>query len=176
MSPVEISSLTVVPYHGPSESARARKRRLTQGSGGSKSGTVSKIRNACNSCREKKTRYCQYMPTASTPQLQDTRPVASTETNISPSRTFSPTETYVSPPQPALDAPLNPSPNSDDIQGDTPTAPLQEDQYGHLHGGSSEFAFLHFARQKLSSLPSMSIDFLRLPPIWLWITSSRLTS
>ncbi|RSL64123.1 hypothetical protein CEP53_004216 [Fusarium sp. AF-6] len=85
------------------------------------------------------------------------------KTNISPSRKFSPTRTYVSPPQPALDAPLDPSPNSDEIQGDTPTAPLQEDQYGHLHGGSSEFAFLHFAIQKLSSLPSMSIDFCDYP-------------
>lgn len=107
------------------------------------------------------------MPTVSTPHLQDARPIAPTETNISPSRTFSPTGTYVSPPQPAidpaLDAPLDPSPNNDDIQGDTPTAPLQEDQYGHLHGGASEFAFLHFARQKLSSLPSMSIDFCDYP-------------
>ncbi|RSL50706.1 hypothetical protein CEP54_011773 [Fusarium duplospermum] len=106
---------------------------------------------------------CRYMPTVSTPQLQDARPIASTEPNISPSRAFSPTGTYVSPPQPAidpaLDAPLDSSPGGDDNQGDTPTAPLQEDQYGHLHGGSSEFAFLHFARQKLSSLPSMSIDF-----------------
>ncbi|RSL89026.1 hypothetical protein CEP51_001450 [Fusarium floridanum] len=183
MSPIEISSLTVVPYHGPGESARARKRRLTQGSSGNKSGTISKIRNACNSCREKKTRCsghrpcircqqngqdCQYMPTASTPHLQDTRPIAPTETNISPSGTFSPTGTYVSHPQPALDASLDPSPNRDDTQGDTPTAPLQEDQYGHLHGGSSEFAFLHFARQKLSSLPSMSINFCGYP-----LTSSR---
>lgn len=106
------------------------------------------------------------MPTVSTPRLQDTRPTAPTETSISPSRAFSPTGDLATPRpamDPVLDTAIDSSLSSDDIQGDTPTAPLQEDQYGHLHGGSSEFAFLHFARQKLSSLPSMSIDFCDYP-------------
>ena len=42
---------------------------------------------------------------------------------------------------------------------ETPQGILQEDQYGHMHGGSSEFAFLQFAKQKLSKLPSISIHF-----------------
>ncbi|KAF2175850.1 hypothetical protein K469DRAFT_763342 [Zopfia rhizophila CBS 207.26] len=36
---------------------------------------------------------------------------------------------------------------------------MQEGQYGNFHGGASEFAFLHFAKKKLASLPSMSIHF-----------------
>ncbi|KAI8184753.1 putative transcriptional regulatory protein [Colletotrichum sp. SAR 10_77] len=42
---------------------------------------------------------------------------------------------------------------------ETPDGPLQEDQYGHFHGGASDFAFLHMAKQKLARLPSMSIHF-----------------
>ena len=47
-----------------------------------------------------------------------------------------------------------------------PGAPLQEDQYGHLHGATSEFAFLHFAKQKLTSLPSMTLEFCDYPLGW----------
>lgn len=36
---------------------------------------------------------------------------------------------------------------------------LQKDGYGHFHGEASEFAFLHFAKDKFASLPSMSIHF-----------------
>ncbi|KAI8313844.1 hypothetical protein K4K61_006470 [Colletotrichum sp. SAR11_59] len=36
---------------------------------------------------------------------------------------------------------------------------VSEDQYGHFHGGASDFAFLHMAKQKLARLPSMSIHF-----------------
>lgn len=42
---------------------------------------------------------------------------------------------------------------------ETPQGILQQDQYGHMHGGSSEFAFLQFAKQKFSRLPSISIHF-----------------
>lgn len=48
---------------------------------------------------------------------------------------------------------------------DSPDESLQEDQYGHIHGGSSEFAFLHLAKQKLARLPSMSILFSDYPLI-----------
>ncbi|KAF4967221.1 hypothetical protein FSARC_5200 [Fusarium sarcochroum] len=83
---------------------------------------------------------------------------------------ISPQETYI-PPERGLsqitdggfDAPLGLDQDDESTQEDTPNAPLQEDQYGHLHGGASEFAFLHFAKQKLSSLPSMSIDFCDYP-------------
>lgn len=45
------------------------------------------------------------------------------------------------------------------LPAETPDGPLQEDQYGHFHGGASEFAFLHTAKQKLARLPSISIHF-----------------
>ncbi|KPM36781.1 hypothetical protein AK830_g9787 [Neonectria ditissima] len=41
----------------------------------------------------------------------------------------------------------------------TSTETLQEDQYGYVHGGASEFAYLQYAKQKLASLPSVSIHF-----------------
>ncbi|KAJ3569374.1 hypothetical protein NPX13_g6111 [Xylaria arbuscula] len=40
-----------------------------------------------------------------------------------------------------------------------PDDSLQEDQNGHIHGGASEFSFMHLARQRLASLPAVSIDF-----------------
>ena len=46
---------------------------------------------------------------------------------------------------------------------DTPDEPLQEDQYGHFHGGASGFAFLQFARQRLANLPTTSLQFLDYP-------------
>lgn len=44
-----------------------------------------------------------------------------------------------------------------------PKAPLDEDQYGHIHGGASVFTFLNITKQKLASLPAMSIDFCDYP-------------
>ncbi|KAJ4288899.1 hypothetical protein N0V90_011240 [Kalmusia sp. IMI 367209] len=41
----------------------------------------------------------------------------------------------------------------------TPEQQLQEDQYGHIHGGASEFAFLHYTKQKLASLSTVPILF-----------------
>ncbi|KAF9883561.1 hypothetical protein FE257_003200 [Aspergillus nanangensis] len=57
------------------------------------------------------------------------------------------------------------SDGGDHIVADTDThdAPLQQDLYGHVHGSSSVFAFLNIAKQKLTSLPSMSIDFCDYP-------------
>ncbi|BCS26908.1 fungal specific transcription factor domain-containing protein [Aspergillus puulaauensis] len=37
--------------------------------------------------------------------------------------------------------------------------PPQEDQYGHYHGSASGFAFLQSVKDRLASLPSMSLDF-----------------
>lgn len=37
--------------------------------------------------------------------------------------------------------------------------PPQEDQYGHYHGSASGFAFLLSVKDRLASLPSMSLDF-----------------
>lgn len=37
--------------------------------------------------------------------------------------------------------------------------PPQEDQYGHFYGSASGLAFLQYAKGRLASLPSMSIDF-----------------
>ncbi|RWA12862.1 hypothetical protein EKO27_g2237 [Xylaria grammica] len=42
---------------------------------------------------------------------------------------------------------------------DTLDESLQEDQNGHFHGGASEFAFMQLAKQRLASLPAVSIDF-----------------
>ncbi|CAH0031064.1 unnamed protein product, partial [Clonostachys rhizophaga] len=53
--------------------------------------------------------------------------------------------------------------SSREVDESPPDASLQEDQYGHVHGGASEFAFLQFAKQKLASVPSMSIDFCDYP-------------
>lgn len=53
--------------------------------------------------------------------------------------------------------------SSREVDQSPPDASLQEDQYGHMHGGASEFAFLQFAKQKLASVPSMSIDFCDYP-------------
>lgn len=37
--------------------------------------------------------------------------------------------------------------------------PPQEDQYGHYHGSASGFTFLQSVKDRLASLPSMSLDF-----------------
>lgn len=42
---------------------------------------------------------------------------------------------------------------------DVPDESLQEDLNGHFHGGASEFAFMQLAKQRLSTLPAMSINF-----------------
>lgn len=60
-----------------------------------------------------------------------------------------------------IDIPLH-SPDAVTNVG-TPDEPLQRDQYGYFHGGASEFAFLHRAKQKLASLPPMSINFTDYP-------------
>ncbi|KAI0474426.1 hypothetical protein F4859DRAFT_92931 [Xylaria cf. heliscus] len=49
--------------------------------------------------------------------------------------------------------------NSDIITVDRLDESLQEDQNGHIHGGASEFAFMQLAKQRLASLPAVSIDF-----------------
>ncbi|KAF4879213.1 putative transporter [Colletotrichum siamense] len=56
-------------------------------------------------------------------------------------------------------SPIRSSPPANGTSSETPDGPLQEDQYGHFHGGASDFAFLHMAKQKLARLPSMSIHF-----------------
>ncbi|KAI8225857.1 putative transcriptional regulatory protein [Colletotrichum sp. SAR 10_86] len=56
-------------------------------------------------------------------------------------------------------SPVQSSPPANGTSSETPDGPLQEDQYGHFHGGASDFAFLHMAKQKLARLPSMSIHF-----------------
>ncbi|KAF4826956.1 putative transporter [Colletotrichum tropicale] len=56
-------------------------------------------------------------------------------------------------------SPVQSSPPANGNSSETPDGPLQEDQYGHFHGGASDFAFLHMAKQKLARLPSMSIHF-----------------
>lgn len=71
------------------------------------------------------------------------------------------------------DQPLSPSETSpaslflhsarSPVVEDTPEEPLEEDQYGHFHGGSSGFAFLQFAKQRLSNLPAMSLQFVDHP-------------
>jgi hypothetical protein len=40
---------------------------------------------------------------------------------------------------------------------------VQQDQFGHYHGGTSEFAYLQYTKQKLASIPSMSIYFVDSP-------------
>ncbi|KAI8263722.1 fungal specific transcription factor domain protein [Colletotrichum sp. SAR11_239] len=56
-------------------------------------------------------------------------------------------------------SPVQSSPPANGTSSETPDGQLQEDQYGHFHGGASDFAFLHMAKQKLARLPSMSIHF-----------------
>ncbi|KAF9876938.1 fungal specific transcription factor domain protein [Colletotrichum karsti] len=173
------NQLKIVPYQTPGqapEAGKKRKRRWTQVEGHNRPSL--KIRNACIACREKKTRcsghmpcircqqhnrQCQYMPTTALPHPSEKR-----DSIANPA--ISPVEaaTTISLDQQHSDgtqapnfhdfSPVNPS-SANEASGETPDGPLQEDQYGHFHGGASEFAFLHMAKQKLASLPSMSIRF-----------------
>lgn len=53
----------------------------------------------------------------------------------------------------------SPHGSNGEVKESLPDVSLQEDQYGHVHGSSSEFTFLQFAKEKLDSVPPMSIDF-----------------
>ncbi|KAL0934746.1 fungal specific transcription factor domain protein [Colletotrichum truncatum] len=135
--------LRIVPYQTPGQvrpAGQKRKRRWTQGD--SQNGPSLKIRNACITCRDLTNSALSPVGTATTISLEQehTRGVQAAVFDD-----FSPNEL--------------PPANGGSASGETPNGPLQEDQYGHFHGGASEFAFLHMAKQKLASLPSMSIHF-----------------
>ncbi|KAF3810495.1 Thiamine repressible regulatory protein thi1 [Colletotrichum gloeosporioides] len=107
---------------------------------------------------------CQYMPTTASPCPPERRPRTTlsapspiaTATTIS----FEQQHSHGAQPDSLHDfSPTQPSPPANGTSSETPDGPLQEDQYGHFHGGASDFAFLHMAKQKLARLPSMSIHF-----------------
>ncbi|KAJ3961508.1 hypothetical protein N0V92_001781 [Colletotrichum tropicale] len=170
--------LKIVPYQTPGQTAgQKRKRRGTHVDG--QNGPSLKIRNACMTCREKKTRCsghlpcircqqhdqpCQYMPTTASPCPSERRPRAtpSAPSPIATATTISFEQQHSQGAQPdSLHdfSPVHSSPPANGNSSETSDGPLQEDQYGHFHGGASDFAFLHMAKQKLARLPSMSIHF-----------------
>ncbi|CAH0050452.1 unnamed protein product [Clonostachys solani] len=158
---------------------RKRRRPGSDGAAGKPAIRLSKIRNACNTCREcsghepcvrcqQNGQTCEYMPTVSTPQKTPRSTRASKRKSIS---VPSPAITAISHESRIEDlnacSPTVPAGSSAgstrEVDKSPPDASLQEDQYGHVHGGASEFAFLQFAKQKLASVPSMSIDFCDYP-------------
>ncbi|CAG9952617.1 unnamed protein product [Clonostachys rosea f. rosea IK726] len=180
----QIPGTHIFSFQYPELDGRRRKRRPgSDGATGNPDIRLSKIRNACNACREKKTRCsghepcvrcqqngqtCEYMPTVSTPQKTPRSSRASKRKSVS---VPSPTITAISHESRMEDltvcSPIIPvgssTSSSREVDESPPDASLQEDQYGHVHGGASEFAFLQFAKQKLASVPSMSIDFCDYP-------------
>jgi len=50
-----------------------------------------------------------------------------------------------------------------DNDNDASISLVQNDQYGHMHGGASMFSFLNLAKQKLTGIPVLSIDFCDYP-------------
>ncbi|KAI0442407.1 fungal-specific transcription factor domain-containing protein [Xylaria telfairii] len=170
-------SLTFVSYQTPAmKPLVTRKHKRTWRRGADSGSTVSKIRNACITCREKKTRcsghqpcirckqnaqVCQYMPTTSTqtsdgnwmvrnPHASTPFGTASSTINHSRASRFS-EESDPENHQNLLSHGIK--------KVDTPDETLQEDQNGHIHGGASEFSFMQLAKQRLLSLPAVSIDF-----------------
>ncbi|KAE8136458.1 hypothetical protein BDV38DRAFT_293877 [Aspergillus pseudotamarii] len=180
------SPLTVVPYLGLDRPLRRGRRRQVGNTAkadlSSPHRSASKIKNACHQCRVKKTRCSGHKPCYRCVHRQQTCtymspmwPTSSTSTVANErQRPGSPRVPCISPDF-AID-PLGAEPNvaagdgGDDVVASTDTsdAPLQQDQYGHVHWTSSVFAFLNIAKQKLTSLPSMSIDFCDYP-----LSSSR---
>ncbi|KAE8308235.1 fungal-specific transcription factor domain-containing protein [Aspergillus transmontanensis] len=153
----EASLLRIVPYSPThaNRSKRTRKRASLSRNPHSPDSVV-KIRNACTTCREKKTRCsghtpcircrqnsqpCQYMPVAwhHHPRGQ---PGESNAGEISKRQLSTEVDQE----------------SSRDAQR-TPEEPPQEDQYGHFHGSASGFAFLQLVKARLASLPSMSLNF-----------------
>ncbi|KAE8358710.1 hypothetical protein BDV27DRAFT_169234 [Aspergillus caelatus] len=153
----EASFLRIVPY-SPTHAKRntRRRKRTSLSQNPDTSDSVAKIRNACTTCREKKTRCsghmpclrcrqnsqpCQYMPLARRHDPQG-QPGESTSGAIS-KRPLSTGVDHESPQDTQM----------------TPEEPPQEDQYGHFHGSASGFAFLQLVKARLASLPSMSLNF-----------------
>lgn len=94
----------------------------------------------CMRCKDQD-RACQYMPLTTSSNAGSVCPPG-TDDDASVSRTM--------PADISLDG---------DASAETPEEALQGDQYGHMHGGASEFAFLHYTKQVLAKLPSASIQF-----------------
>ncbi|CAK7238090.1 hypothetical protein SEUCBS140593_010317 [Sporothrix eucalyptigena] len=137
----------------------------------------------CIRC-EKHNQPCEYMPTASpscdsvTSSIAMRAPIRAPSSSSSSRELREPRELQELQGPPTV--PLNRSPgqngmlgplpessssaayiNNDEDDDDnhrnrSPEEPLQQDQDGHFHGGSSEFAFQQFAKQRLAGLPSVS--------------------
>ncbi|KAI0970977.1 fungal-specific transcription factor domain-containing protein [Xylaria arbuscula] len=158
----------------------AGKRKRTSAHGAEPSPVVSKIRNACVTCREKKTRCsghqpcvrceqndhpCQYMPTVSGQAHESSRNSHTSPTLSTASRATSHSQASLFPEEPDHVSRRRihshgRSGGGGGMEGlDTPDESLQEDQNGHFHGGASEFAFMQLAKKRLASLPAVSIDF-----------------
>ncbi|KAI1311140.1 fungal-specific transcription factor domain-containing protein [Xylaria venustula] len=158
------------------------KRKRTSAHGAEPSPVVSKIRNACVTCREKKTRCsghqpcvrceqngqpCQYMPTVSGQAHENSRNSHASPTLSIASGATSHSQASLFPGEPdhVRHRKIRSHGHSGSGGGggmerlDTPDDSLQEDQNGHFHGGASEFAFMQLAKKRLASLPAVSIDF-----------------
>ncbi|KAL4880355.1 fungal-specific transcription factor domain-containing protein [Aspergillus karnatakaensis] len=143
--------LRIVPYHSPSHpSPRGRppSKRSRQAQG------ATKIKHACTSCREKKTKCSGHQPCVrcqhqNLPCLYIATTAHTAEQIASDDPTTAPGRSPSQPPQGSLLSPLS----------STLEEPPQKDQYGHYHGTASGFAFLQFVKTRLASLPSMSLDF-----------------
>ncbi|VUC36238.1 unnamed protein product [Clonostachys rosea] len=157
--------LTIVPWQVDGQQARGRPKRIPDPRIRTPTGRLPKVRSACNACRDKKTRCsghmpcircrkygetCEYMPKASDPPVDVTGEVG--RSSLDTARGSADVSGHQE------DESGSPLLNEGTIE-DT----VQQDQFGHYHGGTSEFAYLQYTKQKLASIPSMSIYFVDSP-------------